>query len=131
MVSGAKRSSKYPEISEASPVYAQMRSVIDLLVAAAFIREEGYYDRTGWKLGVLGDEAALPTETYDAPAQVKCAVNSQWKGSRLFTPAGGGVSIRADQAITPDRLYGDQDGKLGERYGAERKRLPVERWWWD
>ena len=86
---------KYPEISTVSPVYAQLRNMIDLVVAAAFIQDQDYYGRAGWKLGVLADETALPVETLDNPKQVMCAVNSQWKGSRLFTPAGGGVSIRA------------------------------------
>jgi hypothetical protein len=122
---------KYPEIAEASPVFAQMRTVIDLLVMAAFIRDEGYYDRSGWRLGVFADEKALPVETYDNADKVMCAANSQWKGSRLFTPAGGGVSIRAHQAIADERFYGDQNGELAETYDAVHKRLSIERWWWD
>jgi hypothetical protein len=122
---------KYPEIAEASPVYAQMRSLIDLLVAAAFLREHDYYGRAGWKLGVLGDETALPVQTYDNPKQVMCAVNSEWKGSRLFTPAGGGVSIRADQALAPERQFPDANSKLDAAYKDVGKRLPTERWWWD
>ncbi|MEQ8788543.1 MAG: DUF1598 domain-containing protein [Pirellulaceae bacterium] len=122
---------KYPEIAEASPVYAQMRSFVDLLVTAAFIRSEGYYDRSGWRLGVLADEKALPVETHDSADKVMCAVNSQWKGSRLFTPAGGGVSIRAHQALADGWLYGDQNGKLADAYDAVHKRLAIERWWWD
>jgi hypothetical protein len=100
-------------------------------VAAAFLREHDYYGRAGWKLGVLGDETALPVQTYDNPKQVMCAVNSEWKGSRLFTPAGGGVSIRADQALAPERQFPDANSKLDAAYKDVGKRLPTERWWWD
>ena len=122
---------KYPEISTVCPVYTQMRNMIDLVVAAAFIREQDYYARAAWKPGTLADEASLPVETLANATQVMCAVNSQWKGSRLFTPAGGGVSIRADQAIAPNRLYPDRDGKLADRYKLVGKRIPALRWWWD
>src|SRR5262245_46349030 len=47
---------KYPEIAAASPVYAQLRSVIDLAVAAALIRRSDYYAKAGWRASVLRDE---------------------------------------------------------------------------
>ena len=54
-----------------------------------------------------------------------------WKGNRLFTAAGGGVSIRPERALTPERLMQDPDGSVAEarRHNAT---LPLgERWWWD
>ena len=122
---------KYPDIAKANPVYAQMRNLIDLLVAAAFIREQDFYGRADWRLGVLGDEKSLPVATLDNPTKVMCAVNAEWKGSRLFAPAGGGVSIRADLALNADKLFPDANGELGAAYGDVGKRIPAERWWWD
>ena len=58
---------KYPEIAAKSPVYAQMRNMIDVIIAAAFIRQEDYYGRADWTLGVFADEEALPVETLANP----------------------------------------------------------------
>jgi hypothetical protein len=120
---------KYPEIAARSPVYAQMRNCIDLLVAAAFIRQQDYYGKTGWTAATFLDEAALPVQTLRTPKQAPCVANSQWKGSRLITPAGGGVSIRADLALDEERLLPDDDGALEQRRAAVV--IPAERWWWD
>ena len=47
---------KYPELAERLPVYAQLRNLIDLAVAAAFIQEKDYYRQAGWTMETLGDE---------------------------------------------------------------------------
>ncbi len=38
---------KYPDIAVRSPVYAQLRDMVDLVVAAAFIRRQNFYGRAG------------------------------------------------------------------------------------
>jgi hypothetical protein len=120
---------KYPEIAARSPVYAQMRNCIDLLVAAAFIRQQDYYHRAEWTATTFLDEAVLPVETHRTPKRAPCVANSQWKGSRLITPAGGGVSIRADLALEDVRLLPDDNSALAARRAEVA--LPEERWWWD
>jgi len=122
---------KYPEIASRSPVYAQLRNLIDMLVAAAFIRQQDYYGQASWNLGIFGDERALPVRTAPAAQKVPCVVNSIWKGNRLLSPAGGGVSIRADEALRADRLLADEDGKLADRYGHVGPPVDESRWWWD
>ncbi len=122
---------KYPELASRSPVYAQLRQSIDLLVAAAFIRQQDYYGRLNWNLGALGDEARLPTEVLDVPRKVACVANARWQGARLQTPAGGGVSIVADEALSPARLRHDKDGKLNLRRLDVAKKPPGDAWWWD
>ncbi len=121
---------KYPEIAAASPVYAQLRNMMDVAIVAAFCRRHDLYGRADWTADFLRDEARLPCETLPAPKQVACVVNWQWKGARLLTPAGGGVSIDAEAALAPDRLLADEQGRLA----AQRKELPAaehDRWWWD
>ncbi|MBC8869716.1 MAG: DUF1598 domain-containing protein [Planctomycetes bacterium] len=122
---------KYPEIAARSPVYAQLRNLIDMLVAAAFIRQQDFYGQASWNLGVLGDETALPVQTVRAAERVPCVVNTVWKGNRLLSPAGGGVSIRADVALEPDRLLADENGKVAERYRNIGLPADKSRWWWD
>ncbi|HZL88402.1 MAG TPA: DUF1598 domain-containing protein [Pirellulaceae bacterium] len=121
---------KYPDIAAASPVYAQLRNMMDLAIVAAFLRRHDMYARSGWTADVLRDEGRLPCEALPVPKQVACVVNWQWKGARLLTPAGGGVSIDAEAALEPGRLLADENGRLED----QRKQLPRggdDRWWWD
>ncbi len=121
---------KYPEIAARSPVYAQMRNCIDLLVAAAFVRQQDFYGRAAWSATTFLDEAALPVQTLHTPKQAPCVAHSFWKGNRLLTPAGGGVSIQADLALEDARLLPDQNGALAARRG-EMATPADNRWWWD
>lgn len=127
----ASFTAKYPEIAAVSPVYAQLRNQIDLLIAAAFMRQQDYYGQAGWNAKLLLDELQLPTERLPNPTKVDCAINVFWKGNRLLCPAGGGVSIQADEALQQDRLISDRDGELTRARMTIAEELEAERWWWD
>jgi hypothetical protein len=122
---------KYPEIAAASPVFAQLRNMIDLTIAAAYLRAEDYYGRSGWDAALLLDRSALPTDTVPTPKKAPCAVNSFWKGSRLFSPAGGGVSITPTDALHKSNLLPDEDGRLRSQQTQTAGTVPADRWWWD
>jgi len=80
-------------------------------------------------LGIFADESRFSVETLPAPTQVPCAVNVVWKGNRMFAPAGGGVSIRPEQAFQRDNLLPDDNGKLARQYQLIENSKP--NWWWD
>ena len=121
---------KYDQLAERAPVYGQLRNCIDMLVAAAFIQKHDLYAKAGWDMSVLGNESVYPVETYNAPRQVETAVNSMWKGRHLATPVGGGVEIRAQQALV--HALADEDGSLQTARDATNiADLPADRWWWD
>lgn len=120
---------KYAAIANRAPVFAQLRNMIDLLVAAAFIREQNYYAKAEWRPGALADESKLPVETLTSPSKVQCVVNAVWKDNRLLVPAGG-VGIQPDLALAPARVQPDKDGKLQDRREKSGSR-PAMRWWWD
>ena len=126
----------YPELAAKVPVYAQLRNCIDLVVAAAFIREQDYYGRAGWSMNVFGDEAAYSVQTGHAPKKVESAVAAYWRGSRraatLMTPIGGGVNIQARLAFSPENLLSDERGQVAaERQGISIESLTPGQWWWD
>jgi hypothetical protein len=123
---------KYPELAARSPVYAQLRNLIDMAIAAAFLRERDYYGKAGWHMATLGDEAKLPVETYPTPVQVETAVTSVWKGNHLMTPIGGGVTIYAEQALASPNLLADEEGKLQQAHQqVDLSKLGEGQWWWD
>ncbi len=120
---------KYPDLAERSPVYAELRNLIDVAVAAAYIQDQGYYSKAGWDLGLWADEKGFAVQTYNAPQQVEATVAAIMRGSRLMTPIGGGVHIEARAALRPENLLQDEKGKLDQARNAVS--LPAGRWWWD
>ncbi len=122
---------KYAELAERSPVYAELRNVIDLSVVAAYIQQQDYYGKAQWTMPVLGSEASFAVEVQNAPQQVESAVAAVWKGSRLTTPIGGGVHIEAGLALAKHNRLPDENGKVSKLREATKLRLAEGQWWWD
>jgi hypothetical protein len=114
------------------PVYAELRNLIDVSIAAAYIQKQDFYGQAGWEMPVFGDESQFAIETHDAPQQVETAVNAVWKNGSLLTPIGGGINMQPRQALTKERLLVETDGKSD---AVKRQAAPVpadlDRWWWD
>jgi hypothetical protein len=121
---------KYAALAEGMPVFAQLRNMIDLAVAAAFIQQHDYYAQAGWSADVFGNEALLPTETLHGPQRVATAVNSLWKGRRLMTPVGGGVRIEPLLAL--ENPLPDEGSRVhSARDAVDLSELAPDQWWWD
>jgi len=122
----------YGRLADKSPVYAQLRNCIDLLVAAAFIQDNDYYGKAGWDATTLRSEEKVPVRTLNVPKNVETAVNAMWKGNRLMTPVGGGVHIEPAMALASDKLLADEGGAVAQkRQQLNLKDLPADQWWWD
>ena len=121
---------KYAEISGRSAVYAQLRTLVDLLVAAAYMQEHDAYGKAGWGAEQLRDEAIYAIERLTPPAEVETAINAVWRQNRLLTPIGGGVTVHPRRALDPTNLLVDEKGTVdAARTGAQV--IPADRWWWD
>ncbi len=121
---------RYSAIAAASPVYAELRNLIDLAICAAWLRREDVTEQTGWSAEVLCDEERLAIETLTTPKKVACVANAVWAGNRLLVPAGGGVSISPDEALKTERLL-PSDPALSQRRSAIESTRRVDHWWWD
>lgn len=121
----------YPQLAERSPVYAELRNLIDLSVAAAYIQKEDLYGKAGWRMEFLGDEKSLPVETMTPPKMVGAAVGAVWKGNKLMTPIGGGVHIEPQMALEPGKTLPDADGQVAKLRSQTTVDLPKGQWWWD
>lgn len=123
---------RFDEIANAVPVYAQMRNLIDLSIAAAFIQQQDYATQAGWQMSVFMDETQMPVEKYAAPNQVETAVNAVWKGTTLLTPLGGGVTMVPRRALKPEVMRKDTAGELVKpRHDVAPGDLAAGQWWWD
>jgi hypothetical protein len=113
-------------------VYAELRNLIDVSIAAAYIQQQDFYGQAGWSMPVFGDESQFAVETHVAPQQVETAVNAVWKGSSLLTPIGGGINMQPRQALTKERLSVEADGRSDAvKQLAAPDDLADGQWWWD
>jgi len=123
---------KYPEIAKAVPVYAQLRNLIDMSVAAAYIQRQDFYGQVGWSMELFGNEEAFSVQTGNAPQQVETAVSAVWRGNRLMTPIGGGVNIQPRLALASSSLLPDEQGAVKKQRGEiTLDHLKPGQWWWD
>ncbi len=121
----------YSKLALRSPVYAQLRNVIDLTIAAAAIQQNDMYGQTDWQMELFADEAQFPVEVFEAPKTVATAVNAIWRGNQLMTPVGGGVSIRPMEALSSENLLEDDGSVQQTRDTVSLNKLPESAWWWD
>jgi hypothetical protein len=123
---------KFDQICRVQPVYAQLRNLVDLSIAAAYIQEQDMYKKADWDLGVFANEDALSVELLPPPKQVDTAINAVLKGSTLITPIGGGVAIQAHKALTQENVQADAEGKIAKvRASIAVDGLAQGQWWWD
>ncbi|MFM8496896.1 MAG: hypothetical protein ACKOEM_15470, partial [Planctomycetia bacterium] len=120
---------KYPEIAARSPVYAQLRNLVDLAVAAAWMQEHDAYGASGWSAATLCDEKACPIETLPVASEAETAIHAVWRGNRLLTPIGGGVTLVPRRALDAENLLSDDKGEVAAARTAVK--LPAEGWYWD
>ena len=122
----------YNKMADKHPVYGELRNLMDISIVAAFIQEMDLYGKSGWKMGLFGNEGQFPVQRFRTPRQVEPAINAFWKGKTFMTPIGGGVSIQPRVALKSDHLKQDEQGEID----ALQKTLRVEglaevQWWWD
>lgn len=124
---------KYPQIASRVAVYGQMRNLIDLSIAAAYIQQQDMYEKAGWKMEVFGNESVCPVQTCETPKTVETACTVVWKGPNTFmTPVGGGVKIETMKALEKGSLLKDEKGKVQAAHQQVKlKELAKGEWWWD
>jgi hypothetical protein len=122
---------RYPQLADRSPIYAELRNLIDLSVLAAYMQQQDYYGKAGWKMPLLGSEKSLPLETYSAPKLVAPAINAVMRGSTLMTPIAGGVHIEAQMALQPEHRLTDEKGSVSKVRESTKPNPAPGQWWWD
>lgn len=123
---------KFNLIAQRVRIYGELRQLIDVAIAAAYIQQQDFYGQAGWDMPVLTDESLVSVETYTAPEQVETAVNAIWRGNTLMTPLGGGVHVEPRMALNKDRVEVDLTGANDQtKQSAGPANLTPGQWWWD
>ena len=116
---------RYEKVSMVSPVYAELRNLIDIAIVAAYLNQEGIFAKAEWTMPTLGDETKYSIETCSPLKFAPAACNVVSKGGRLMTPTGGGVQIQPQVALNDENLV-DNNAKF-----AKVSQLPEGKWWWN
>lgn len=123
---------KFSMIAERVRIYAELRQLMDISIAAAYIQEQDFYGQSEWAMPVIGDESSYEVRTYTAAEQVETAVNAIWRGNTLMTPLGGGVQMQPRKALSSQNLVIDRDGRNNDvKQSAGPSSLKDGQWWWD
>jgi hypothetical protein len=123
---------KYAEIAKNATIYAELRNVIDLAIAAAYIEHRDWRDKTNWSMQYFENEDICSVERHLKAVSVPTVANAIWRGRTLMTPVGGGVSIKPSLALKSVKLLSDTDKRLEASYkSASDSPHAGESWWWD
>jgi hypothetical protein len=123
---------EYEELAKRVPVYGQLRNLINMSIAAAYIQQQDFYGKASWDMSTFASEKLLPCDTYLPPSKVDTAVNAIWKNNTLMTPIGGGVNIQPTQALLSSNILKDEDKSVEK---TQKSAAPINlkdgQWWWD
>ena len=121
------------KIAAVTPIYAQLRNLVDLSVAAAFIQKEDYFSKIGWQMEPVREtKARCPCKPPSLRGKLKRPSMSSGRERHVSTPIGGGVTISPREALVEVEPAARQ-GRQGRRcpQGNRPQGLAKGQWWWD
>jgi hypothetical protein len=118
--------SRYQDLAQADPVFAQLRGCMDLAVVSALIVKQRLASKAGHDFAVLtGAAEGLSTLKIDAPKQVATGATLARKGKKTMIAAGG-VQMNPWTLVDKAEKSAEVAKVLGKASGAQRTT-----WWWD
>ncbi|HEX6985709.1 MAG TPA: hypothetical protein VF170_10040, partial [Planctomycetaceae bacterium] len=122
----------YEKLAAEDLVFAELRNVFDLSLAAALIRAERLDERAGWDRGVFAAGGAYEPARYAPARTVETAVNHRvYDGTEVVVQVAGGVQADLLSLLKDSSVY-RAAVRTGEAVAAVRAATaPESRWWWD
>ncbi len=123
----------FQDLAVKYPVYAELRNVFDLAVAASLIRSQKLAERIDWKMPFFGRDGSYATHQEIAPLEVESIVNHRFlDGRRFIVGVSGGVVFDARSRVSPQAIETADHGQLEYERDYSRPRQESRgRWWWD
>jgi hypothetical protein len=117
---------KYDPLSNALPVFAELRNCMDLAVISALLVKEDLPGKSRCDLSLLLDEKRVQVAEYEVPKTVVSQASLVKKGQQWIVGVSGGVEI--DSWSILDRV--EVDSKL-DNVRMQSAPETIDRWWWD
>jgi hypothetical protein len=123
----------FDELCRKYPIYAELRNLCDLALAASLVREEALADKVDWHMAYFGDPQAFLVEHGAAPKEVESVVNYRVLREGLFvTQVSGGVMVKPNELVSRQAIHVEGRPQLQEKRPANAaKPQAADRWWWD
>jgi len=131
----------FGELCEKYPVYAELRNVCDLALAAALIRQQGMASKVGWHLTCFGGKDPRDPLVYQialgsAPEKVDTVANYRVIRNRkqIHTIAGvsGGVRVDPTGLVATSAIETTGNATVSRQHSTSTPgELPAGAWWWD
>ena len=121
---------RYERIADASPVFAELRNAMNLLIIAAVLEEHQSLSEFEATLQSLADRSSRVPDGAPriAPRLAPCVANIFWRGARLLAPAGGGVTIKPRDYVNQSQIKVVDAGVFD---AARPEKIEKAAWWWD
>ncbi|MDZ4782750.1 MAG: DUF1598 domain-containing protein [Planctomycetia bacterium] len=116
----------YDKLSVADPIFAELRNVMDMAVAAALISKEQLAEKSNCSLDVLLDTNAVRVPQLNAPKQVPTQANFVKKGGNFVISASGGVQINSWLIANENKVSEEMAPARDDAAKARQNN-----WWWD
>jgi hypothetical protein len=118
--------SRYRDLAQADPVFAQLQGCMDLAVVSALIVKHRLMSKAGYEFAVLaGATDGLSTLEIDAPKQVATNATLARKGKKTMIAAGG-VQMNPWTLVDKAEKNTGVAKVYAKASGAQRTT-----WWWD
>lgn len=112
----------YDDLAKRSPVFGQLRNLMDLCVIAAVIDKNNLDEKAGLDLSGLSADN-LPFQSFDAPRTVSTKCSFTKRGRDYLITASGGVQIESWQVADKSQV----DARVTEVY--EKAADAGSSWW--
>ena len=123
----------FDELCAKYPIYAELRNLCDLALAASLVREEGLADKVDWHMAYFGNPQAFVVEQCAAPKEVDSVVNCRLLNQGVFVAqVSGGVEVKTNELVSRQAIKVENSGQLQQqRPEKAAKPQATDRWWWD
>ncbi|MFG0333726.1 MAG: DUF1598 domain-containing protein [Maioricimonas sp. JB049] len=126
-------SNHFEELSEVSPVFAQLQGLFDLAVTGAILSEYRLPQRIDWPMTTFLDRSGSLTASYPVPRSVPSETMFRRGGRGVVLGLIGGVTLNPQSVLGEVSVGGEKAAAaVGLRGRSLRNdKVPRDRWWWD
>jgi hypothetical protein len=117
---------KYDALAAKLPVFAELRSCMDLAVVAALLVKEDLPGRAGCDLSLLLEDKRIAVAEYHVPKTIDSRAGLIRKDGRWIISVSGGVEL--DSWAVLERV---QSQPALAQLRAKAAEPATNRWWWD
>ncbi len=123
----------FGELCVKYPIYAELRNLCDLALAASLVREEGMADKVNWHMAYFGNPQAFVVQQGAVPKEVDSVVNYRVLRQGLFVAhVSGGVEVKTSELVSRQAIKVESYPQLQEKRPSNAaKPQAADRWWWD